>query len=694
MEPLHEDDPERIGPYRLLGRLGTGGMGLVYLARTPAGHTVALKVIRRVPAAHAPRYRLRFQREFDAARRTNGQRTPPILDADPTGSSPWLVTPYLPGLSLGEAVDDFGPLPAESVRALAAGLAEALIAIHGEGVVHRDVKPDNVMLTAHGPQVIDFGIARPADATTFTRPHVPIGTPGYRSPEQIRGEKAGPRSDVFSLGVTLAYAASGREPFGFGTGAAKDHRVLTGRSDLAVITDPWLLDLIKDCLRQCPQDRPSAAEVLNRVRSSAMEAVSPRGTGWLPPEVAQEILRRTREADAIAASRLGMRERTEQDGTLSRRTLLAGVGATVLLAGAADTPVRLQNPSPVNGPRPRSARVPPIQVTERWRRRGSKDFVELSVADGVLLAQVDNAVRALDPHTGTVLWSRDNIGAFITTVADVAYMTDGRRYPRRPGRVYAVQGASGRILWAYRPTFDESAVYGVTVTDSVACFGYSRLCALNAHNGRKLWARRINRQGHLSAAEGTVVVPTPAAMVGLDAETGRLKWKSPMEYGNYPLAVAGLAFVTDRWGTLHALRLHDGTTVWRRNHPGGYGEWSKQYRNGLLYIEGNDGEVLAIHAATGEPAWTRRLAAFENDSRKQSTALSLFGDTLYVPCADGRLHALDTADGHTRWTYDAHKTKTMKAMSIDGLVFIDTVDGYIQALAPVSASQGGSSGGA
>lgn len=202
----------RIGPYEVLQLLGEGGMGRVYLARSPGSRLVALKVIR-PEYAEAPDFRGRFRREADAARKVSGFFTPPVLDADAGAEQPWLATAYIPAPSLHDAVARFGPLPEPALRALGAGLAEALLTIHAVGIVHRDLKPGNVLLAHDGPRVIDFGISRVAEATQVTRTNAVMGTPGFMAPEQIASSReTGPAADVFSLGCVLAFAATGGAP--------------------------------------------------------------------------------------------------------------------------------------------------------------------------------------------------------------------------------------------------------------------------------------------------------------------------------------------------------------------------------------------------------------------------------------------------------------------------------------------------
>ena len=213
MQPLEAGEPHTIGAYRLLGRLGAGGMGRVYLGRSAGGRTVAVKVVH-PHFALDEQFRARFRREVEAARRLGAQWTAPVLDADPDAAVPWVATGYVAGPPLSEAVPRYGPLPEYAVRTLGAGLAEALDAVHGHGLVHRDVKPSNVLLALDGPRLIDFGIARATGATvSLTSTGVSVGSPGYMAPEQIRGLDISGAADVFSLGAVLAYAATGDAPF-------------------------------------------------------------------------------------------------------------------------------------------------------------------------------------------------------------------------------------------------------------------------------------------------------------------------------------------------------------------------------------------------------------------------------------------------------------------------------------------------
>lgn len=294
MTPLQGDDPQRIGAYQLLQRLGSGGMGQVFLGRSPGGRMVAVKVIH-PERIHDSDFRARFRREVQAAQRVSGAFTAPVIDADPDAPTPWLVTTYVAGPSLQEAIAAHGPLPMTSVRGLAAGLAEALASIHAAGVVHRDLKPSNVLLAADGPRVIDFGIAKAVDASLMTRTGFTVGTPGFMSPEQLTGGQVEPASDVFSLGAVLAFAANGVGPFGHGNSRALDYRVVHGEPDLDALPDKALKQLITSCLAKDPGQRPSLARVLaqaNPDSSSERLTAAVPGADWLPTAVRTEIANR------------------------------------------------------------------------------------------------------------------------------------------------------------------------------------------------------------------------------------------------------------------------------------------------------------------------------------------------------------------------------------------------------------------
>ncbi|WP_052488922.1 serine/threonine-protein kinase [Streptomyces sp. 150FB] len=272
MRALEHGDPHAVGRFSILARIGAGGMAVIYLGRSAGGWAVAVKMMHR-EFAQEQRLRDRFRSEIEATRAAGGLYSPAVLDADPDAMTPWLVTEFLPSVSLDEAVRRFGPFPAASVRTLAAGLAEALASIHSNGIVHLDLKPANVLLTADGPRLIDFGIADLAGTTPAAPREAPAGSQGFMSPEQMTGGEVGPASDVFSLGATLAWARTGPHP---GT----PHDGETPTPPAGPIADDELRATIESCLRPDPGDRPLVSDLVGQL---------PHSNTPFPPEVLAEI---------------------------------------------------------------------------------------------------------------------------------------------------------------------------------------------------------------------------------------------------------------------------------------------------------------------------------------------------------------------------------------------------------------------
>jgi serine/threonine protein kinase len=281
-EPLTSDDPRQLGSYQVRARLGTGGMGQVYLAITPAGRRVALKMVR-AEFGDDEQFRARFRQEVAAAQRVHGLFTAQVLDADPDAPQPWLATSYVPGLSLRQAVTEFGPLPEDTVVLLMAGIAEALQAIHAAGIVHRDLKPANVILAADGPRVIDFGIAQAAAAPALTGSGSRVGSPRFMAPEQARGQPATAAVDVFALGSLATYASTGHPPFGTDHPLAVLGRVLHDPPSLDGCP-PDLRDLIERCLAKDPAQRPPPGDIIDTCRAMAGGGLSFERP-WLPVPV-------------------------------------------------------------------------------------------------------------------------------------------------------------------------------------------------------------------------------------------------------------------------------------------------------------------------------------------------------------------------------------------------------------------------
>lgn len=296
LSPLGPDDPREVAGYQLLARVGEGGMGSVYLSRTRGNQPVALKVIRREFAQNHD-FRRRFEQEVTAARRVQGYHIVPVVDHDTSGDLPWLASSYVPGLALDDALGRFGPLPMPAVFQLIGCTAQALHAVHAASVIHRDLKPSNILLSSNGPFVIDFGIARAADATQLTRSGGFIGTPQYMSPEHAFGKPVTAATDIFALGLIAAVVATGRHPYGDGAGisiAAQIANTAQQPPDLSGYPDE-LRPLLERCLTAEPEGRPTPAELAELCQQAAGRELRDFA-GWLPAPLTAEIERRERMA--------------------------------------------------------------------------------------------------------------------------------------------------------------------------------------------------------------------------------------------------------------------------------------------------------------------------------------------------------------------------------------------------------------
>ncbi|MFF0968409.1 serine/threonine-protein kinase [Streptomyces sp. NPDC003703] len=357
--PLSADDPREIGGYRLDARLGSGGMGVVYLARTPAGRPVALKAVRQELAGD-PEFRRRFAQEVDSARRIHGLFTAQVVDSGVHDPTPWLATAYVPGPSLQQVVQRHGPLPLRTVLLLVAGIAEALQAIHRAGVVHRDLKPANVLIADDGPRVIDFGIARATDTTALTGTGLRIGTAAFMAPEQAMGLPVTPATDVFALGALAVYVAGGAPPFGPGPESAALYRVVHEQPDLVRVPQD-LHDLLSRCLAKDPGGRPAPEDLIAAVHDHPLVGPRPEFTdGWLPRPVSSEM-------------------------SDHARTVLSHSRAATLTAPA------VARPRPEDGVR-----------TKPVRRRRGRRLLVMAVAAAAALASAGTMLYCLDhpPETG------------------------------------------------------------------------------------------------------------------------------------------------------------------------------------------------------------------------------------------------------------------------------------------------------
>ncbi|MFB7028111.1 MULTISPECIES: serine/threonine-protein kinase [unclassified Streptomyces] len=359
---LSADDPREIGGYRLHARLGSGGMGVVYLAHTPGGRPIALKAVRE-DFAGDPAFRQRFAQEVASARRIHGLFTAQVVDSGVDAPTPWLATAYVPGPSLQQVVQRHGPLPVRTVLLLVAGIAEALEAIHRAGVVHRDLKPANVLIAEDGPRVIDFGIARAADAAALTGTGLRIGTAAFMAPEQALGRPVSSATDVFALGALVAYVSSGEAPFGTGPESTALYRVVHEQPDLTRVPHD-LRDLVARCLAKRPEDRPGTADLIAAVHAHPLVGPRPEFTdGWLPRSISGEVT--------------GRAEPLVQMPVHAHATLTA----------------------PEPSPSPAAPAAEAVSSPRRARRRGRRPVLVLPAAFAVL-ALVGGAVHLLAPSRG------------------------------------------------------------------------------------------------------------------------------------------------------------------------------------------------------------------------------------------------------------------------------------------------------
>ncbi|MGW7369145.1 protein kinase domain-containing protein, partial [Streptomyces sp. NPDC054841] len=528
VSPLTHDDPQNLSGYLLTARLGSGGMGTVYLARTPGGRTVALKTMHAAIATD-PAARTRFRLETDAARIIGSQHGAAVVDADPLAETPWLATEYVLGPPLDDAVSLCGPLPEPTVRALGAALAGALGQLHSSDVVHRDLKPSNVMIAAYGPKVIDFGIARAAGDDRLTRVGAAAGTPAFMSPEQATGQEHTPAGDVFALAGVLVYAATGHGPFGAGQAADLLYRVRYADPDLTDVPAS-LAPLLLRCLAKDPSQRPTTAQLAAGLHDGRGEFAD-----HLPDTLLAEIARRATEVWQYAPYRLPapdpapLPETVPDTGSaaMSRRRLLtvSGGSALALAAVGAGAWSWLRGPGgqgggpggasgggtalPTGAPPPDPLPTSPAVERQAWGRRvtrtkGSPAVLAPLPAGDIVAMATGDGLLGLAALSGERRW-------LVGAVKDPRHVhTDGKQI-----HVLLPGGAHGHRLSLH--TVDP--VDGRT--SPAAPFSKS--------------AAPVQQAALLRVADGTAYLAAARAgsagswsVAAFDVRTGREKWSSPL----------------------------------------------------------------------------------------------------------------------------------------------------------------------
>ena len=467
---LGGDDPTRLGPYRLRAVIGDGGMGRVYLATSPAGRAVAVKVIG-PGLANQPNYRERFAREARAAMAVSGLYTASVVDADTTGERPYLATEYVPAPSLADVVKTVGPLPSSTVSALAGGLAEALAAIHRAGLVHRDVKPHNILLAPNGPVVIDFGIALADEAqTSLTAVGMAVGSPGYIAPEVLSGQEPTPATDMFGLACALVYAARGVGPFGKGEPLAIAHRTVSQDPDLDGLPE-FIKGLVRPLLARDPAARPSPAQLLEHLAIVGQDVVL-HDAQWLPESVRDLLVQRRAEVQRLLGG----------NGNASAAGAAYGTGSPPTAVPQRPVPYAPQPsipppmPVPLARPRPPAS---PHRLRTALLATGGAVVVAAATATAVVLAQGKDhgpggTTGSHSATAGVVALSTGSAGQAATTPAASATSASPTASATATPTTTATATASGVL--GYKPgtykldklistdTFGYSSVYLVDIT--------------------------------------------------------------------------------------------------------------------------------------------------------------------------------------------------------------------------------------
>ncbi|GGS49489.1 serine/threonine-protein kinase [Streptomyces violaceus] len=705
---LRDSDPAEVGGYRIEDRLGSGGMGVVYLARSASGRRLAIKVVHS-QYADDDEFRTRFRREVAAARQVSGAFTAPVVDADADATHPWMATLYIPGADLGTHVREHGPLPLPRLRDLAAGLAEALRDIHRAGVVHRDLKPANVMLAEDGPRVIDFGISRAAEfaaADVLTQTGRVMGTPPFMSPEQFSSpQDVGPAADVFSLGSVLAYAATRRGPFDSPSPYETAVRVVEGEPALAGVPDE-LLPFVRLCLEKHPKSRVTADELLTLLRDGGPAAPPPAAEEprTVPPRrvPAAAPPRDTPLADPPP-------EPTGPRGGRRRRYLLtAAAGAAVAAVLAATTVVltvalsRDSDPGPSaaarsdlpDGWKPWATAAKTPKGSERRLLGGADNALEGCAAVDTSLVCAGSGLMAtrFDLADGRTTWQRpvdptpdgsssSSEGALIGTTGAHVYAYEAEEGETAAGpqfsyTVYALAADTGKVLWRTGTGTGESASVpdstqdaATAVPEGVVTFYGSQgdqYALLDAETGDVRWKRP---KPHAPDAPADCLLRSAAdhaylvCVIGLtergasrttvsqiDTATGKARWTVEAKGAQYLLGQHdGRLVLADTFATDRGLTMIDVSsrvlTVRRLAQP--RSEDAQAYLvRGTVYFTRESGGVRAVSPRTGRTLWE------SNSTVEQQGPPTASATHVYVASPSGRLAALDASTGEVEATRD------------------------------------------
>ncbi|MET8814138.1 serine/threonine-protein kinase [Streptomyces sp. NPDC004549] len=650
--------PEYAGNYRLESRLGSGGMGVVHMAHSTSGLKLAVKVVH-AGYAENPEFRGRFRQEVAAARRVSGAFTAPVVDADPDAVRPWMATLFIPGPTLAEQVKRNGPLDAAQSRRLMAGLAEALRDIHRAGVVHRDLKPGNVLLAEDGPKVIDFGISRPADSELRTETGKLIGTPPFMAPEQFRRPKqVGPAADVFALGSVLVHATTGRGPFDSDSPYVVAYQVVHDEPDLTGVPED-LAPLVRSCLAKEPEDRPTPDELMRELRSTAaayetrpfFPAQRPLGPGPAREAAAEDASAAT--GASVAGDVSAMPASASRGRLRGRGARAAGaVVLVVLVVGGAAGAVRwFGGGRAAEGTEKVAVRGVPAAVAP-WLRKPADDgsgMPQCVYDEGKLLCLRAEEAFALDAAHGTRLWRRSVTGDATTG----------------------------------RPTLSGGLLHVVTGR---------RVEALVPSSGRTRWKREVPGPGTASgtapgSADVFLVTGTNGSVSGVDGESGDTRWRRVVPGGGTPTLASFpgdplvYAVTTSADGTSTHITAVD---------PATGAERLRTRLAGSLRPVGSEGGALyflSVDPASGQTDAVVRYTPATKTLRRATLAVprlapqaGVGGGVVYLLAAGGALEAVDVSAPKQGWVLQTAVSRGSAPVAVGGRVYFSAADGRLIAV--------------
>ena len=727
MLPLGTDDPRMIGEFRLHGQLGAGGMGRVFLASSPGGRAVAVKVVH----PHLARdtiFRGRFRREVAAARAVNGGYAARVIAAGPDDDPPWLATAYVPGPSLQEVVTTTGPLPEDAALKLAAGLAEALRAIHACGLVHRDLKPGNVLLAADGPRVIDFGIARALDGTVLTAAESVLGTPSFMSPEQAQGLPTDPPSDVFSLGGVVYFAATGDGPFGTGHPAVMLYRIVHNEPDLERLP-PGLRELVGACLAKDPARRPALTELATALMGSAPPEDSP--AAFWPAPVAQLIADHQSQpaAGPPPAAEPPIEPPPAEPPTAERPAAeppTAGPSPAPPTAEAPSEPPTAEPPiepppaepptaerpaaePPTAGPSP----APPTAELPTAERPAAEPPPEPPPAEPPTAERPAAEPPPPEPPTAETPPKPPPPepppavplpGAVAPTPPSGNWGTPATVPPRydEPAPRTDPPSAHGVGRRRVLATLAGVAVGGLAVagweltrpgpTAAATRHLAARHVAKPHGPGAKIWSYPVGSPVAAVAVAGRAVFAgtTENSVYALDAATGALIWRRETTHAlNDQLVLAGdnVIIADGSGGGVYALEAATGQQRWSVKSGDVLGLATA---DGIVYAgvavkSGTTGGVTALSADRGRLVWTAKFRR----KRDADGGLAVSRGVVYVTTSDGEIYAFRAADGRRRWRIAGRKVTFGTAPPVvAGGVLYASSDDKIPVLYAVHAATG------